>query len=242
MPCSLARPVSASTQSRTCPGPPASASDEVLRSVCTESTARTAGRSRIAAADHLVEVAAGTERQRRSIDAQPPRPARDLSAGLLARGDQAGVAGSGQARHELEEEGRLADAGRPCEQHDRAGDQPAAQDAVDPREPRRDASLVGLARQIQRGRGETRRARCAAGGVLTHASPFTARGAPAGPLPGRTAAPGAHEQLLELAHRRTVDGGCDTPPRDGAFARMRGFTDPAGVTARHEGSGDGRGC
>ena len=135
-----------------------------------------------------------------------------LAAGLFTRCEEAGVPGIRQTRRQLEEKGRLARAGRPREEHHRAGDESAAEDAIDRGEPGPDPGLLELGGQVEDGRLAPRadRPQRAPRRMLADRSPFAARRAPARPLGGRSVTGRADEEPLDLAHARTVARGCDT--------------------------------
>ena len=102
--------------------------------------------------DHVGELSARDERQALALERQPLGSPRDLGPRLLPRGDEAGAPGAGEARRQLEEKGRLARAGRPREEHHRAGDESAAEDAIDRGEPGPDPGLLELGGQVEDGR------------------------------------------------------------------------------------------
>ena len=125
------------------------------------------------------------------------RPAPHLGQRLLGRGQHDVEPGGRQRREHLEEQGRLADAGRPEEQRDRAGDDAAAHDPVELADAGRErAGAVG--RDVDQ--GQRRRA-------LGFAGLRAARGAP---VPDRACStrrrPGSVRPTAARSRRRTRRG------------------------------------
>ena len=163
--------------------------------------------------DNVGQIATGDEAEGPSVEPQPSGPPRDLREGLLARGEEAGVPGPRQARRQLEEKGGLADAGRPCQEDHRAGNQAAAKHSIDARKAGLDPAFL----QIGKEQGNTRSARSegrwAAGAsrMFGHRPPATARRALPGPLRGGPPALLAGEQPLDLSHPKRIWTPSDTP-------------------------------
>ena len=91
------------------------------------------------AREHALDVRLGEHVERRFADAEPARAQRDLIERLLARHVARGRA-HGEIRERAQKQRRLADARVAAEQHDAAGDEPAAEHAVELAEPGRDAT------------------------------------------------------------------------------------------------------
>ena len=164
---------------------------------------------RTGAVHDFAEVAARDERQRRSIDPEPCGPRTDLLERFFPRGEEAGVPGSRQARDEVEEERRLADAGLARQEDDRAGDEAPAEDSIDACEAGTDAGrgvTPGLQGRDGRAAGGPRSGGM---GTLRDRSPRPARRAPPGPLRRRLAALGAREERPYPSHTATLAGGYD---------------------------------
>jgi hypothetical protein len=141
---------------------------------------------------HCREVGLGRQVQLRRDRADPFAPQPYLRSRLLTGDVEGGMGRAGRARRDLEQQRRLADAGLPCQQDDRAGHQPTAEDPVE---------LVDPGRPGCRGGGRDlsdRHGRCSdrAGDDLTQpwrtdrfdSSPCLALAAAALPLDRRPAA------------------------------------------------------
>src|SRR4029453_5837003 len=153
------------------------------------------------------ELAARHERQAPDVDPEPGGRSRDLTARLLAGREQAGEPGGGQAGRHLEEKGRLADAGLPCEQRNGGGHPPAAEDSIDTGLPGRDPALVRVLVRERR-EGYARRGRAST--ALLDRPPGAATGAPPRPLRELLPALATRQDRPDLAHLRTLASATDT--------------------------------
>ncbi len=150
----------------------------------------------------------GQEVPGHQADARGPPP--NLRQGLLGRGEHDVEPRGGQRREHLEEQRRLADAGGPEEERDRAGHHAAAHDAVQLADPRRQR-VHGVGRDVgQRQRWRPFR-RCRSGAGTAHRSrtegvPLAAGRAPSRPAQrGRSA--GRAEKCAFAARARARSRG-----------------------------------
>src|SRR6266542_2916191 len=143
----------------------------------------------------------------------------NLVARLLAGGKEAGEPGSRQVRHQLEEKGRLADAGLAGQQGDGRGNQATAKNPVDAGNA---GGHPGLAPHLVLERLERDSNGSRAGAPLLYRPPCAAARTATDPLAHRMAARGTVEQRSRLAHAGTLARGSDRPRRprstDGAGA------------------------
>ncbi len=198
----LARSRSCEATSRTCvtlPGTAGTRSDSI---VCTESAITNSGFSAAAVAT-AASTTGSASRSTRSLT-QPRRWARkrDLAPGLLGADVQDRSTLADQGR-DLEQQRRLADPRLAGEEEDRAGDQAAAEHAVEAGNPGRGARGVRQLGGRERHRHGGRRALAGPGplGDLLEGVPPSATRTPAEPLAGALAAGGALEGGGLAPHR-----------------------------------------
>src|SRR6266540_4325839 len=192
MPSVLASPTSASVQPRTCAGPPGTWPPAESRRLWMESTASRNGRSALAA----------------STSGPSSRPEGNLVPRLLTGGKEAGEPGSRQVRHQLEEKGRLADAGLAGQQGDGRGNQATAKNPVDAGNA---GGHPGLAPHLVLERLERDSNGSRAGAPLLHRPPCAAARTATDPLAHRMAARRARQERSRLAHAGTLAMGSDRP-------------------------------
>ena len=134
MPRRLATRTSAPVTSRTWLTPPGEPSASAVPIVCTESTTSSDGCDLLDVAEHGAQIGLGGEVELvgQGVGSAGPQP--HLGRRLLAGDVQRAAAGPRPAGRDLEQQGRLADAGLAGQQHHRAGNQPAAEHPVELRD------------------------------------------------------------------------------------------------------------
>ena len=132
MPRSLATAISAAATARTWVTPPGAPSTPAAAIVCTESTIEQPRLDRVDVAEHRGQVGLGGQVELVVQRADPLGAQPDLGGRLLAGDVRAPAAvPRGHAVRDVEQQGRLADAGLAGQQHDRAGHQAAAEHPVE---------------------------------------------------------------------------------------------------------------
>ncbi len=127
----LAAMVSAVVTARTWVTPPVTPSASVVDMVCTESTTTSAGLHLVDVAERHLQIGFGGQVDLVVGAAGAFGPQPDLARRLLTGQIQRAPAASRPAVGDLEQQRRLADARVAGEQGHRAGNQPAAEDAVE---------------------------------------------------------------------------------------------------------------
>ena len=210
----FASSTSASVQARTCATPPGWVVASTSRSVWTESTASTSGRVARAAPRTACRSRPGA-----NATDSTGTPRRLARAATWARDsspetEQAGRTTRRHRRQPLQQQGRLADAGRPGEQHDGPRHEAAPEDAVQVGEPGRDPRRVDGARLQERGddRRAPRRTRPSSAAAPRRARPRR-RSRRTGRPTWQSAArrPDTRNRTLVFATGRTLAGPSDRP-------------------------------
>ena len=202
----LANPTSASRTSGPATARPAPARHRGPGA--TGSSRRRAGRVAPRAPPRARPAAPGRdERERRPLDPRGGERAPRPGPATPRRRRAAGGPGSRQVRHQLEEKGRLADAGLPCEQGEGRRDDASSEDAVDAGPPGRDSALARL------GGGEGHR-RARRRSAWPTAAPVPARRSfPRPRIPG--SGPTTARAVARTRRRRGSSAPCPSPDRIG---------------------------
>jgi hypothetical protein len=177
--------------------------------------------------EHGVEVGLREHRHVERGAGEPLGTQADLPRRLLAGDVQRAPPGALQVAERHRRERRLADAGRAADQHDRAGDDAAAEDAVELADAGREAGValgphVGEPDRLGRAAGRLRAARVAASLFGERVPRAAARALPV-PLGGLGPAGRADEDGGGPRHGlRTVGAGADdSPPRGLCPSQLR---------------------
>src|SRR6266508_2804312 len=179
MPSALASPTSASVQPRTCAGPPGTCPPAEVPEALDGTDGEQERPFRPGRLHERPQIPPRGECHSIAGDPQPTSTEGNLVARLLTGSEEAGEPGSRQVRHQLEEKGRLADAGLAGQQGDGRGNQATAKNPVDAGNacgrPRL-APRLGLER-LERDGGGSR-----AGSPLLHRPPCAAARTASDPL------------------------------------------------------------